>query len=68
MGAKNIPRWIAMKLCQQVGGAKLTEIADVFNVSHYSTISQTIGRLNRLMGDDRETEKIFNILSQDLTP
>ena len=67
-GVKNIPRWIAMKLCQEVGGAKLTEIAKVFNVGHYSTVSQTIGRLNLLMYKDSRVAGEFNMLSQDLTP
>ena len=67
-GVQNIPRWIAMKLCQELGGAKLTEMAGVFGVNHYSTISQTIGRLNRLMAEDEKVKNIFNILSQDLTP
>ena len=65
---KNVPRWIAIKLCQDVGGAKLTEIADLFNVSHYSTVSQTIGRLNRLMQVERDVAKVVYMLSQDLTP
>jgi len=67
-GLKNIPRWMAMKLCQEVGGAKLIEIATVFNVGHYSTVSQTIRRLNALMVDDSDVEREFNMLSQDLTP
>jgi hypothetical protein len=67
-GEKNIPRWIAMKLCQEVGGAKLTEIAEVFNVGHYSTVSQTIRRLNLLMQEDIGVVAEFNVLSQDLTP
>lgn len=67
-GLKNIPRWIAMKLCQETASAKLTDIATVFNVSHYSTVSQTIGRLNRLMEDDSRVLYDYNVLSQDLTP
>ena len=67
-GTKNIPRWVAMKLCQEVGGAKLTEIAEVFQVGHYSTVSQTISRLNRLVSEDRELAKDYLMLSQDLTP
>ncbi len=67
-GAKNLPRWIAMKLCQEVGSARLTDIAFRFNVGHYSTVSQTIGRLNRLMQEDRRVKTIYNMLSQDLTP
>lgn len=67
-GIRSIPRWVAMKLCQDVGGAKLVEIADEFNVGHYSTVSQTIGRLNRLMQEDRRVAKEFTLLSKDLTP
>ena len=67
-GVDNTPRWIAMKLCQEVGGAKLTEIGKMFNVGHYSTVSQTIGRLNVLMSEDVDVTRDFNMLSQDLTP
>ena len=67
-GSKNLPRWIAMKLCQEVSGAKLIEIATVFNVGHYSTVSQTIGRLNNLLNEDAHVKRSFNVLSQDLTP
>lgn len=67
-GLKNVPRWIAMKLCQEEGGAKLTEIAAVFNVGHYSTVSQTIRRLNALMIEDHGVMREFKLLSQDLTP
>ncbi len=63
----NTARWIAMKLCQEVGGAKLTEIGKLFNVGHYSTVSQTIRRLNVLMSEDAGVAKDFNMLSQDLT-
>jgi len=57
-----------MKLCQDVGGAKLTDIAIIFKVGHYSTISQTIGRLNKMLQDDRRVSSDFTMLSQDLTP
>ena len=57
-----------MKLCQEVGSAKLTEIAQLFNVGHYATVSKAICRLNQLMGENREYQKDFYVLSQDLTP
>ena len=66
-GANNLARWMAMKLCQEVGGAKLLEIALVFGVGHYSTVSQTIGRLNRLMKENERINKAYIMLSQDLT-
>ena len=67
-GNRNIPRWIAMKLCQEVGSARLTEIAELFGVGHYSTVSQTIGRLNRLIDESRQYEADYKALSQNLTP
>jgi len=66
-GRKNVPRWVAMKLCQEVGAAKLSEIADAFHVGHYSTISQTIGRLNCLLLDDARVTRDFKLLSRNLT-
>jgi hypothetical protein len=67
-GMKQTPRWIAMKLCQEKSSAKLQDIARLFNVSHYSTVSQTVRRLNQLLEEDKRVEKDFNVLSQDLTP
>ena len=67
-GQKNVPRWIAMKLCQDIGSAKLAEIAQVFNVGHYSTVSQSIKRLEVLMEHDDGVSAKVNMLSQDLTP
>ena len=67
-GVKSVPRWVAMKLCQEIGGAKLSELAVEFNVGHYSTISQTIGRLNRLMLEAPVIAAEYKLLSQDLTP
>ena len=33
-GARNIPRWMAMKLCQQCGEARLVDMAKMFHVGH----------------------------------
>ena len=57
-----------MKLCQEVDGATLSDIAKEFRVGHYSTVSQTISRLNRQLNEDARTIQTFNVLSQDLTP
>ncbi|MGB5279383.1 MAG: helix-turn-helix domain-containing protein, partial [Gammaproteobacteria bacterium] len=67
-GPKNIPRWIAMKLCQDYSGKTLNEIAVHFNVSHYCTVSQTIGRLNRILKAGRRLQRELTTISQDLTP
>lgn len=37
-GMKQVPRWIAMKLCQEKSSAKLKDIAKLFTVNHYSTV------------------------------
>ena len=40
---KSTPR--IMKLCQETGGATLSEMAKVFHVGHYSAVSQAFGRI-----------------------
>ena len=57
-----------MKLCQEKSSAKLKDIAKLFNVSHYSTVSQTVARLAGLPKDDEAVQIDLNMLSQDLTP
>lgn len=67
-GVDNTARAIAMKLCQERGGMKLTEMAKLFNVTSDSTVSRTITGFNKLLLSDRKLEKIFNSIDQDLTP
>ncbi|MFT6387436.1 MAG: hypothetical protein ACJAUP_000807 [Cellvibrionaceae bacterium] len=57
-----------MKLCQELGGAKLVENANFFGVDHYSTVLKTIGRMNQLISDDLYLALSFKVLSQYLTP
>jgi len=44
-GSKNVPRWAAMYLCQEVSGVTLQEIAKRFGLKRYGTVSTTIGKL-----------------------
>jgi hypothetical protein len=67
-GKKNIPRWIAMKLCQDYSGQTLQEIARMFGVGNYCTVSQTISRLKHLIIDDELVGEQINTISTDLTP
>lgn len=67
-GAKNLARWVAMKLCRDVGGAKLQDIAALFHVGHYSTVSQTIGRLHRAMAEDKRPVKVINKAKSGFDP
>ena len=65
---RNLPRWIAMKLCQDYSGETLTSISEHFNVGTYGTVSITIARLNELMNTDKAVREQFDIISIDLTP
>lgn len=56
-GMRNLPRAIAMYLDQTMGRRRLTQIAAAFNVSHYSTVSATIGRLRRELETDPKLAK-----------
>ncbi len=38
-GQKNIPRWVAMYICQETGGYKFAEIAKYFGLARYATVS-----------------------------
>ena len=62
---KNMPRKIAMHLCKQHTGATLMQIAEYFNVGHYSTVSQAIRRLKDEMRNEQIILKAVDVLSQD---
>ncbi len=59
-GQKNIPRWVAMYICQEKGGYKLAEIAKYFGLARYATVSTTISRLKIWMEEDKRTKKMVN--------
>ncbi len=67
-GADNTGRAIAMKLCQECGSMKLTDMAKLFNVGSDSTVSRAISRFSELQSKDRALDKLFNSISRDLTP
>jgi putative transposase len=51
-GSKNVPRWVAMYLCQEAGGITLQKIAQQFGLQRYGTVSTTIGKLKGEFEDD----------------
>lgn len=55
-GTKNVPRWVAMYLCQEVGGVTLQNIANEFGLQRYGTVSTTIGKLKEEFQDDPPLE------------
>ena len=68
LGVDNRGRGIAMKLCQEQGGMKLWEMAELFNVDSDNAVSRSITRTNNLMANDRELKQLYNCIVQDLTP
>lgn len=46
-GSKNVPRWVAMHLSQELSGATLQVIASLFGLKRYGTVSTTVGKLKK---------------------
>ena len=67
-GVDNTARALAMKLCQEQGSMKLSEIAGLFGLGSDSGVTKTISRLNSRLEDDQDLLRIYNVLSRDLTP
>lgn len=44
-GSKNVPRWVAMYLCQELSAVTLQSIAKLFKLKRYGTVSTTVGKL-----------------------
>lgn len=63
---KSLPRMFAIKLCQDLTGQNLKALAVVFNVQHYSAISQTVCRLNKLIIADDKVKLQFEKLRDSL--
>jgi len=51
-GESNIPRWVAMYLCQEVGDHRLVSIGEHFGLKRSGSIPTTIKKLKTLMNDD----------------
>ncbi len=63
---KNLPRMFAIKLCQDLTGQNLKALAVIFNVQHYSAVSQTVCRLNKLIIEDDKVKLQFEKLRDSL--
>ena len=57
-----------MKPCQEQGGMKLWEMAELFNVGIESAVSRSVTRMNGQLSGDITVEKIYQCIFQDLTP
>ena len=67
-GSKNLPRWIAMYLCQELAGVTLQDIAIKFGLKRYGTVSTTIGKLKQEFVDFPKSLSAANKLRKQLTP
>ena len=67
-GSKNVPRWVAMYLCQELSAVTLQSVAKLFTLKRYGTVSTTVGKLKKEFAADKKlvaiTEKLTKRLSK----
>lgn len=67
-GSKNVPRWVAMYLCQELSAVTLQAIAKLFKLKRYGTVSTTVGKLKKELAEDPKllaaTQKLAKQLSK----
>lgn len=67
-GSKNVPRWVAMYLCQELSASTLQTIARLFKLKRYGTVSTTVGKLKKEFATDPKllaaTQKLGKALSK----
>ena len=66
-GSKNIPRWVAMYLCQELSGVTLQHIAKLFKLKRYGTVSTTVGKLKKEISEDSSLSTTVERLSKGLS-
>ncbi len=65
-GSKNVPRWVAMHLCQELSAVTLQDIASRFGLKRYGTVSTTVGKLRQEMKADPRVSKAIKSLRKRL--
>ena len=66
-GSKNVPRWVAMYLCQELSGVTLQHIAKLFRLKRYGTVSTTVGKLKKEISEDSSLNTALERLSKKLS-
>jgi len=66
-GSKNVPRWVAMYLCQELSAVTLQDIAKLFKLKRYGTVSTTVGKLKQEFVEDPKLQTITERLSKQLS-
>ncbi len=65
-GSKNVPRWVAMYLCQELSAVTLQSIAKLFKLKRYGTVSTTVGKLKKEFEEDPKLLATTNKLVKEL--
>ncbi|MDX1490975.1 MAG: helix-turn-helix domain-containing protein [Pseudohongiellaceae bacterium] len=66
-GSKNVPRWVAMYLCQELSASTLQSIAKLFKLKRYGTVSTTVGKLKKEFDADPKVLAATNKLIKSLS-
>ena len=66
--APNIPRWVALYCCRDIGQQPLSAIAAAFNMGHVSGIYRATVKLNAAIDNDSKLKATVNLLQRKLTP
>lgn len=66
-GSKNVPRWVAMYLCQELSAVTLQSIAKLFKLKRYGTVSTTVGKLKKEFVENPKTLAATNKLLKELS-
>jgi len=66
-GSKNVPRWVAMYLCQELSASTLQSIARLFKLKRYGTVSTTVGKLHKEFAEDPKLKSTVEKLGKRLS-
>jgi len=66
-GSKNVPRWVAMYLCQELSAVTLQAIAKLFKLKRYGTVSTTVGKLKMEFTENPKVQTAANKLIKELS-
>jgi REP element-mobilizing transposase RayT len=66
-GSKNVPRWVAMYLCQELSAVTLQTIAKLFKLKRYGTVSTTVGKLKKEFTENPKVQTATNKLIKELS-
>jgi putative transposase len=63
-GNQQLGRTVAMYLCRHVGHFEIKDIAKVFNVSHFSTVTVRLKRFQSVLDENTELQHKLKLLKQ----